>query len=139
MKPSHRRRSRELAAQSVYAWQAAENSARQIIEATLEEVDNKAFDVNYYVRLVEGTVKNAAVLDADFTDYLDRPADEVDMVELAVLRVAAYELKFCPDVPYRVVINEAIEVAKIFAADDSHKFVNGVLDKAVKHLRPHGK
>ncbi|WP_017444829.1 transcription antitermination factor NusB [Gayadomonas joobiniege] len=139
MKPSHRRRSRELATQSVYAWQASENTASKIIEATLEEVDNNAFDVSYYRRLVDGTVKNAKALDQDFAEYLARPADEVDMVELAVLRVAAYELKFCPDVPYRVVINEAIEVAKIFAADDSHKFVNGVLDKAVKNLRPYGK
>ncbi|MER2492067.1 transcription antitermination factor NusB [Catenovulum sediminis] len=139
MKPSHRRRARELATQSVYAWQASENRVDTIIDGTLEEVDNKSFDVNFYRQLVQGTVKNAKALDAAYSDYLDRNLEELDMVERAVLRVATYELTHCLEVPYRVVINEAIEIAKTFAADESHRFINGVLDKAVKKIRPHGK
>ncbi|MCU4676169.1 transcription antitermination factor NusB [Catenovulum sp. 2E275] len=139
MKPSHRRRSRELATQSIYGWQISKNMIKDIIESTLEEVDLNSFDVNFYRTLVLGTAQNAADLDKAYKDYLARDIDELDMVEKAILRVSTYELVHCPDVPYRVVINEAIEIAKTFAADDSHKFVNGVLDKAVKVLRPHGK
>ncbi|EWH10780.1 transcription termination factor [Catenovulum agarivorans DS-2] len=139
MKPSHRRRSRELATQSIYSWQASGNRPANIIESTMEEVDVKSFDVNFYRSLVTGTANNAKDLDIAFQDHLDRPLDELDMVELAILRVATYELVHCVDVPYKVVINEAIEIAKTFAAEDSHKFINGVLDKAVKKLRPFGK
>ena len=75
-------------------------------------------------------------LDEAIAPYLDRPISELDPVELAVLRIAAYELRERYDVPYKVAINEAIELAKSFGADDSHRFVNGVLDKAVDALRP---
>jgi N utilization substance protein B len=75
-------------------------------------------------------------LDLAIAPHVDRPIDDIDHVEKAILRVAVFELSDCQDVPYRVVINEAIELAKLFAADDSHKFVNGVLDKAVKLIRP---
>ena len=139
MKPSHRRRSRELATQSIYGWQISKNMIKDIIEATLEEKDLNTFDVNFYRKLVLGTAQNAAELDKAYQDYLARDLEDLDLVERAILRVATYELVHCPDVPYRVVINEAIEIAKTFAADDSHKFVNGVLDKAVKVIRPHGK
>ncbi len=79
---------------------------------------------------------NFAVLDEAVKPFIDRPFEEIDLVEKAILRVSAYELKFRLDVPYKVIINEGIELAKAFAADDSHKFVNGILDKAVKLLRP---
>ena len=93
-------------------------------------------DLEYFEDLVRGVVKNHAVLDEALKPYLDRPFDEIDFVEKAILRVSAYELKYRLDVPYKVIINEAIELAKAFAADDSHKFVNGILDKAVRVLRP---
>ncbi|KMT65195.1 transcription antitermination factor NusB [Catenovulum maritimum] len=139
MKPSHRRRSRELAAQSVYAWQMSNNHISNIVDNTLEENSSSTFDVNFYRELVLGTAKNASSLDEAYKEFLDRPIDDLGFVEKAVLRVAVFELTHCLEVPYRVVINEAIEIAKTFAADDSHKFVNGVLDKAVKIIRPHGK
>lgn len=112
---------------------------KDIIENTIEETDPKSFDVNFYRNLVLGTVQNAGDLDNAYAEYLVRDLEELDMVEKAILRVAVFELVHCPDVPYRVVINEAIEISKTFGADESHKFVNGVLDKAVKKLRPHGK
>lgn len=112
---------------------------KDIIESTIEETDLKSFDVNFYRNLVLGTAQNSGDLDTAYADYLARDLEELDMVEKAILRVAVFELVHCPEVPYRVVINEAIEISKTFGADESHKFVNGVLDKAVKKLRPHGK
>ncbi|WAJ71373.1 transcription antitermination factor NusB [Catenovulum adriaticum] len=139
MKPSHRRRSRELATQSIYGWQISKNMIKDIIESTIDETDLKSFDVNFYRNLVLGTAQNSGDLDKAYAEYLARDLEELDMVEKAILRVAVFELVHCPEVPYRVVINEAIEISKTFGADESHKFVNGVLDKAVKKLRPHGK
>jgi len=86
--------------------------------------------------LLRGVIGNVSDIDAVISPYVDRPLDDIDHVEKAILRVAVFELKDCTDVPYRVVINEAIELAKSFAADDSHKFINGVLDKTVKLIRP---
>ena len=85
--------------------------------------------------LLRGVTSNISDIDDAISPHVDRPLEDIDQVEKAILRVAVFELKECVDVPYRVVINEAIELAKAFAADDSHKFVNGVLDKAVKLIR----
>lgn len=117
----------------------SQNYISNIIDNTLEENNTSSYDVNFYKELVLGTAKNATDLDASYEAFLDRPLADLGIVEKAVLRVAVYELTHCIEVPYRVVINEAIEIAKTFAADDSHKFINGVLDKAVKQIRPHGK
>ena len=92
-------------------------------------------DVEYFKDLARGVVVNCKQLDEIVAPHLARPADELDMVEKAILRLSGYELKFREDVPYKVAINEGIELAKMFGAEDSHKFVNGVLDKAVKELR----
>jgi N utilization substance protein B len=135
VKISQRRRSRELATQAIYSWQLTNNPVTKVIEAVEEENDIKTFDVIYFEKLVNGTVLYVEGIDQSYKPHLARNIDEIDHVERAVLRVATYELSHCHDVPYKVVINEAIEVAKIFGADDSHKFVNGVLDKAVKFIR----
>lgn len=135
MKTSHRRRSRELASQAIYSWQLTGNAMSIVEESMLEENDVKSFDVNYFKKLINGVDAHVEALDQAYKPHLARDIDELDLVEKSILRVACYELSECRDVPYRVVINEAIEVAKIFGADDSHKFVNGVLDKAVKFIR----
>jgi N utilization substance protein B len=95
----------------------------------------RRFDIEYFQLLLRGVTTDASIIDETISPFVDRPLDDIDHVEKAILRVAVFELKDCVDVPYRVVINEAIELAKSFAADDSHKFVNGVLDKAVKLVR----
>ena len=136
MKPSPRRKARELAIQAVYSWQISQNSVTDIEVNFISENSKRRFDIEYFQLLLRGVTKNVADIDATISPYVDRPLDDIDHVEKAILRVAVYELKDCTDVPYRVVINEAIELAKAFAADDSHKFVNGVLDKAVKLVRP---
>lgn len=96
--------------------------------------DTKGVDLNYFRDLLFGVALHCSELDKVFAPFLSRPLEEVDMVDKAILRLATYELTRRDDVPPRVVINEAIELAKAFAADDSHKFVNGVLDKVIKSL-----
>lgn len=136
MKPSPRRKARELAVQAVYSWQLSQNSVTDIEANFLTDNSSRRFDIDYFQQLFRGVTSTVSELDAAISPHVDRPLDDVDHVEKSILRVAIYELSDCQDVPYRVVINEAIELAKSFAADDSHKFVNGVLDKAVKLIRP---
>ncbi|KAF7774347.1 transcription antitermination factor NusB [Pseudoalteromonas citrea] len=135
MKPAARRKARVLALQAVYSWQLSGNPIGDIEQQMLIENDVTKVDVEYFKDLARGVAVNQKQLDEIVTPHLSRPFDDLDMVERAVLRVSAYELKFREDVPYKVAINEGIELAKIFGAEDSHKFVNGVLDKAVKDIR----
>jgi N utilization substance protein B len=136
VKPSPRRKARELAVQATYSWQVSQNPVKDIEVNFIAENSKRRFDIEYFQLLLRGVTANVSEIDAAISPYVDRPLDDIDQVEKAILRVAVFELKDCTDVPYRVVINEAIELAKLFAADDSHKFVNGVLDKTVKLIRP---
>ncbi|MCF2857951.1 transcription antitermination factor NusB [Pseudoalteromonas sp. SMS1] len=135
MKPAARRKARVLALQAVYSWQLSGNPIADIEQQMLIENDVSKIDVEYFKDLARGVAVNHKQLDEAIAPHLSRPFDDLDMVELATLRVSAYELKFREDVPYKVAINEGIELAKMFGAEDSHKFVNGVLDKAVKKIR----
>ncbi|ATG57352.1 MAG: transcription antitermination factor NusB [Pseudoalteromonas spongiae] len=135
MKPAARRKARILALQAVYSWQLSGNAIADIEQQMLIENDVTKIDVEYFKDLASGVAVNYKLLDESVSPHLTRPFDDLDMVERAILRLSSYELKFREDVPYKVAINEGIELAKIFGAEDSHKFVNGVLDKAVKHLR----
>jgi N utilization substance protein B len=136
VKPSPRRKARELAVQAVYSWQLSQNDISDIEMNFLTENSARRFDIDYFQQLFRGVSSKVSSLDEKISPHVDRPLDDVDHVEKAILRVAVFELTDCQDVPYRVIINEAIELAKSFAADDSHKFVNGVLDKVVKLVRP---
>ncbi|WP_085298060.1 transcription antitermination factor NusB [Cognaticolwellia mytili] len=136
MKPSPRRKARELAVQAVYSWQLSQNDISDIEMNFLTENSARRFDIDYFQQLFRGVSSKVSSLDESISPHVDRPLDDVDHVEKAILRVAVFELTDCQDVPYRVIINEAIELAKSFAADDSHKFINGVLDKVVKLVRP---
>ncbi|MFC0120394.1 transcription antitermination factor NusB [Pseudoalteromonas xiamenensis] len=135
MKPAARRKARVLALQAVYSWQLSGNPIADIEQQMLIENDVSKIDVEYFKDIARGVVVNQKQLDEAVSPHLSRPFDDLDMVERAILRLSAYELKFREDVPYKVAINEGIELAKMFGAEDSHKFVNGVLDKAVKLLR----
>ena len=136
MKPSPRRKARELAVQAIYSWQLSQNNITEIESTFLTENSARRFDIDYFQQLFRGVSTQVGSLDEKISPHVDRPLVDVDPVEKAILRVAVYELSDCQDVPYRVIINEAIELAKSFGADDSHKFVNGVLDKVVKLVRP---
>ncbi len=136
MKPSARRKAREFATQAIYSWQLSGNDVSDIEAHFLTENTKRRFDIEYFQSLFRGVTTSVAELDLAIEPHVDRPLEEIDQVEKAILRLAIYELSHNQDVPYKVVINEAIELGKAFGADDSHKFINGVLDKAVKLIRP---
>ncbi|MGK2960316.1 MAG: transcription antitermination factor NusB [Candidatus Malihini olakiniferum] len=135
MKPAARHRARECAVQALYSWQLSKNDIADIELQFLIEQDVKDVDINYFRELMAGVAMQAEKLDAFMAPYLSRPLEELGQVERAVLRIALFELSKRDDVPYKVVINEAIELAKVFGAEDSHKFVNGVLDKLAPTVR----
>ena len=130
-----RSRARRMAMQALYEWQVADNTPLDILNTYRAEQDLKKVDEDYFRDLLLNTAKYRAELDAVMSESLDRPINEVDPIETAILRLACYELAHRPDVPYRVVINEAIELAKSFGAESGHKFVNGILDKVALKLR----
>jgi N utilization substance protein B len=133
--PAARSRARRRALQALYAWQLAGTPVPQVLEQFRHEQDMEIADLEYFEDLVRGVVSQVAALDQALTAYLDRPVAEVDPIERAVLRIAAYELLHRPDVPYRVVLNEAVESSKRFGAEHAHSYVNGVLDKAAHAWR----
>jgi N utilization substance protein B len=134
---SHQRsRSRSLAIQALYQWQLAGQDVSAIINHFMLEQDGKKFDGDYFSELVRGVPARIDELDAALAPCVDRALESVDPVERAILRLGAYELIEHPEIPYRVVINEAVELAKIFGAEQGHRYVNGVLDRAARALRP---
>ena len=133
--PAARSRSRRRALQAVYAWQLSGSGVQAVIEQFRHEQDMEVADQEYFEDLVRGVASHAEQLDAAIRPHLDREVAQVDPIERAALRLAAYELMHRPDVPYRVVLNEAIEVTKRFGADHGHSYVNGVLDKLAGELR----
>ncbi len=139
MKPAARRRARECAVQAIYSWQLSKNDIADVELEFLTEQDVKDVDITYFRELLTGVATNAEKLDALMAPYLSRQLEELGQVERAILRLALFELSKRQDVPYKVAINEAIELAKVFGAEDSHKFVNGVLDKAGPHIRTNKK
>lgn len=130
-----RRRAREFALQGVYQWLLSGNSARSI-ETQFETVTgfDKA-DRELFIELLRGTTNNRDALQAEFAPLLSRGISELSPVEHAILLLSTHELQTRPETPYRVVINEAIELAKAYGGTDGHRFVNGVLDKLAARLR----
>ena len=133
--PVARSRARRRALQAVYAGQMSGATARDVISQFAHEQAKEPADLEYFEDLVRGVDQHVAELDEALKPFLDRDIDQVDAIERAVLRIAAYELRMRRDVPYRVVINEAIETAKRFGAEHGHTYVNGVLDHAAADWR----
>jgi N utilization substance protein B len=130
-----RSQARKHAVQAIYQWQIAGQDIADIINQFLEEQDLERFDIPYFQEMMRGVPSHLVELDALLKPSLDRAIESVDPVERAILRMGAYELSHKPEVPYRVVINEAVELAKVFGAEQGHKFVNGVLDQVAKKVR----
>jgi N utilization substance protein B len=124
-----RSRARRRALQAIYAWQMSGNTMARVIDEFRHEQDMEVADLDYFEDLLRGVNEHCAELDAGLAPFLDRDIAQVDPIERAALRLAAYELRHRIDVPYRVVINEAIEVTKRFGAEHGHTYINGVLDK----------
>lgn len=133
--PVARSRARRRALQAVYAWQLSGTRAREVIAQFAHEQAKEIADLEYFEDLVLGVDRHVDALDDALAPFLDRDIDQVDPIERAALRIAAYELRERRDVPYRVVINEAIESVKRFGAEHGHTYVNGVLDRAAAEWR----
>ncbi len=133
---SPRRRSREFALQGLYEWLVGGGEPGAIDAHVREQGDFDKADRAHFDALLRGCIAEAAALDALLARHVDRPTRLLSPVEHGVLMIGSYELTHCIDIPYRVVINEAVELAKAFGGTDGHKYVNGVLDKAAAELRP---
>jgi N utilization substance protein B len=133
---SARRRSREIALMGLYEWLLSGSEAG-VIDAHMREQEGfgKA-DAVHFDALLHGCIREAADLDGVLSHHVDRKTTELSPIEHGILLIGAYELKHCIDVPYKVAINEAVELAKGYGGTDGHKYVNGVLDKAAAELRP---
>jgi N utilization substance protein B len=133
---SARRRSRELALQGLYQWLVGGADGAAIDAHMREQEGFDKCDSAHFDALVHGCIEQAGELDAVLARHVDRKTTELSPVEHGVLLIGAYELRHCVDIPYKVAINEAVELAKAFGGTDGHKYVNGVLDKAAADLRP---
>jgi len=133
---SARRRSREIALQGLYEWLVSGSEA-SVIEAHMREQDGfDKCDSAHFDALLRGCIDEAIAIDAVLAQHVDRKTTELSPIEHGVLMIGVYEFMHCLDIPYKVAINEAVELAKSFGGTDGHKYVNGVLDKAAAQLRP---
>ena len=130
-----KRKARRFAVQGVYEWQMSHNPVHEIEARTRAENAMHKVDIGYYHQLLTQVIQHTTALDELIKPLIDRDLSALDGVELATLRLGAFELRDRLEVPYRVVIDEAIELAKHFGATDSHKYVNGVLDRLAQQLR----
>ena len=132
---AHRRKARHYAMQALYQWYMAEAPVA-VIEAEFRgDYDFSHVDLEYFRAVLYGVPSLVDELDATLEPLLDRRLDELDPIERTLLRMGTWELRERIDVPYRVVINEAVALAKKFGATDGHKYINGVLDRLARDLR----
>lgn len=132
---SQRRLAREYAVQALYQWQLSQPTLDELLQQFPEEHDFSAADREYWQRLVEKSIVEVQQIDEAIIPCITRPLKDINPVELAILRVATSELLFSLEVPYKVVINEAVELAKHFGSNESHRFVNAAMDKLAKDHR----
>ena len=132
---SDRTRARRYVVQALYEWQVSGNAPKDIEQQFLIEHHSRKFDRSYFNELLIGICDQVELLDAEISALSERPFKEVDIVEKAILRLGCFELKTRIDIPYRVVINEAIELTKTFGAEEAYRFVNGTMDKLADNLR----
>jgi transcription antitermination protein NusB len=134
--PSSRRGlARRLTVQALYQWLVNETPPEKLLQQFREEDSLGRADVEYFKSLLHGALRESGTLVDTFSEYLDRSLEQIDPVERAVLMLGSYELMFCPDVPWKVVVNESVNLAKMFGAEDSYKYINGVLDKVARTVR----
>lgn len=130
-----KQRARRFAMQAIYQWHLTQEKFSVIQAKFLEQEEMVSVDTAYFLLLVQGVLRDHTSLDNHLQECLDRPLKELDLVELAILRLGAFELLECAEVPYKVVLNEYIELAKMFGATDSYKYVNGILHLLAKKSR----
>ena len=126
---------RKRAVQALYMWEITKCDLSDIDQQFVLEHDMSKVDLKYFQELLHKVPAKIDVIDEHISSLLDRPMKEVDPVERSVMRLGVYELSFRPDIPYRVVINESVEIAKTFGAEDGFKYVNSILDGVAKKVR----
>lgn len=132
---SGKRRARKLVLQSLYQWLMA-GTALTDIEAQFSAANNMdKVDVDYYRRLLYGVPKELAVIEAAITPFLDRDINSLNPIELTIIRLCTFELFHCPEIPYRVILDESVSLAKAFGSQDGHRYVNGVLHNLAQTVR----
>ncbi len=131
-----RTQSRRVALQALYVWEMTNEEPDTIIKNFNEDERLADLEFDLFKELLANISQQAVELDALYADYLDRSVVMIDPIERTIMRMGVYELQNKPEIPYKVVINECVELAKRFGAEEGHKFINGILDKASKQLRP---
>jgi len=137
VKKGSRHKAREAAVQALYQWQLTQQAPEQIENHFIHDHEMADVDVEYFHHLVREIPRHLHELDDHIIPHLDREMAEVDPVERAILRLGTYEFEFQTEIPYRVVLNEAVELAKTFGGEHGHKYVNAILDKVAAKLRAH--
>jgi transcription antitermination protein NusB len=132
----NRRKSRELVLKAVYRGMINASELKQIIADAKEDPEYIKADEAYFNVLLQGVTGKISELDSQIAIYIDRKLEELSPVEHAILRISSFELMFDMSIPYRVAINEGVELAKLYGGADGHKYINGVLDKVAAHARP---
>lgn len=130
-----RHKARRLAVQALYQWQFNHTTFEKIEAEFLADEFSKKVDLDYFKELLKGVITEQQAIDDLLKPALDRPLENLTPIELVILRIGVYELKHRLDTPYKVIINESLELTKTFGAEEGYKFVNGVLDKLAKELR----
>lgn len=130
-----RSQARQRAVQALYQWQLTDQSPSNIEAQFLTDREMGKADQAFFHELLTGVPARLEEIDGHLTPLLDRPIAQVDPVERAILRMGTYELLACVETPYRVVINEAVELAKVYGAEQGHKYVNSLLDKVARKVR----
>lgn len=133
--PRDRRWARRLCLQALYQWEITHEDIAVIETQFLQDENIDRVDLAYFKELMSGVIEQLELIHSYIKRYVDRPVSEIDPIELSVLRISIYELLKRPDVPYKVIVNEALELAKAFGATDGYKFVNGILDKVAREVR----
>ena len=133
--PAHRKKARRLALQALYQWHIAETPVAQVEAEFLTDNDMAKVDQEYFSEVLRGVPSAKSDLDNHIEKHTDRKISDMTPIELAILRMGTFELIHRIDVPYKVIINEGVELSKTFGANEAHRFVNGVLDKLAQELR----
>ena len=126
---------RKLVMQALYQWQMTQQPAVEIKQQILESEDSAGVDEDHFVELLTQIIARQEEIKTALKPFVDRPLEQLDPVEAAILMVGLYEMKNRLDIPYRVVINEGVDLCKRFGATDAHKYINAVLDRAAKEIR----
>ena len=130
-----RSQARRCVMQALYQWQLTEQSFSEILAQFIERDEYKTAESAYFHQLLSGTIEHHQILSVRVGEFADRPWSQMDPIERAVLLIGMYELMHCPEVPYRVVVNEAVELTKQFGATDGYKYINALLDRTARDIR----